>query len=536
MAAPETHDALDNLVNQFADPMSFFRELIQNSLDAGTPEIEVDFEYEPGQPGQTGVMIVHVNDFGEGMDRDIIDTKLTRLFSSSKDGDLTKIGRFGIGFVSVFAIQPDAVCLDTSRGGETWRVLFKRDRTFVRIARDEPVDGTKIRILKTMTPEEYEAFIARAREVVTYWCKHTRTEILFQGETVNQPFELDVPCKVHYEEEGTRVVVGYHPEEAGWFGFYNKGLTLHEGSGEFWPHVAFKVDSRYLEHTLTRDNVLRDDNFAKAREIVARLVGSELPAALLADLEARRDQRPDRDQAFLFRALARVARNGADPLWRHGERAIFRSVGGAPVTLEALRRAHKKKRLFVETAPSALVTRVEEEEGVVIDADRRAPAHEALAALIGAEPRRANALFCRPAAAAAEEEAAFAPLSRSLTRLLEAWGAKLTGVALAHFDTPGSAITDLVAITQRELGEATPLEDARQLGSSFFSRSRALVVNADHPTVRQLLALSAREPELAAYQLCKLFFLGEKLTTALDGELAAASVSLRRRRRAAGGR
>ena len=41
--------------------------------------------------------------------REIIETKLTRLFSSQKDGDRTKIGKFGIGFVSVFAIGPDVV-------------------------------------------------------------------------------------------------------------------------------------------------------------------------------------------------------------------------------------------------------------------------------------------------------------------------------------------------------------------------------------------------------------------------------------------
>ena len=127
MSAPaglRVDDALDELVNQFADPMSFFRELIQNALDAGSQEVEVTVDYEAGKTDEDGVIVVHVDDFGEGMDRAIIDTKLTRLFSSAKDGDMTKIGKFGIGFVSVFAIEPDAVCVDTSRGGEHWRVLL----------------------------------------------------------------------------------------------------------------------------------------------------------------------------------------------------------------------------------------------------------------------------------------------------------------------------------------------------------------------------------------------------------------------------
>ena len=42
------------------------------------------------------------------MDEQIIDNELTRLFSSSKEDDLTKIGKFGIGFTSIFAIQPES--------------------------------------------------------------------------------------------------------------------------------------------------------------------------------------------------------------------------------------------------------------------------------------------------------------------------------------------------------------------------------------------------------------------------------------------
>ena len=38
-----------------------------------------------------GIMSVRVDDFGEGMDAEIIDTRLTRLFSSSKDGELAAI-------------------------------------------------------------------------------------------------------------------------------------------------------------------------------------------------------------------------------------------------------------------------------------------------------------------------------------------------------------------------------------------------------------------------------------------------------------
>ena len=101
-------DALDNLVHQFARPLDFLRELVQNSIDAGTPRIEVRVRYTPAEPGddKPGVVAIHVDDWGEGMDEAIIDSQLTRMFSSTKEDDLTKIGKFGIGFTSIFAIQP----------------------------------------------------------------------------------------------------------------------------------------------------------------------------------------------------------------------------------------------------------------------------------------------------------------------------------------------------------------------------------------------------------------------------------------------
>ena len=37
---------IDDVVNQFADPLAFFRELVQNAIDAGSGEIAVRVDYE----------------------------------------------------------------------------------------------------------------------------------------------------------------------------------------------------------------------------------------------------------------------------------------------------------------------------------------------------------------------------------------------------------------------------------------------------------------------------------------------------------
>ena len=105
-------DALEKLVKQFADPFDCLRELVQNAMDAGTPRVEVWLQYQPTADGRE-VVEIHIDDFGGGMDETIIDGRLTKMFASTKEDDLTKIGKFGIGFTSVFALEPDAVLLHT---------------------------------------------------------------------------------------------------------------------------------------------------------------------------------------------------------------------------------------------------------------------------------------------------------------------------------------------------------------------------------------------------------------------------------------
>ena len=89
-------DALDNLVNQFTNPLVFLRELVQNSIDAGTSRIDISIRFtpEPTKP-EHGIAEIRVTDHGEGMDEGIIDGQLTKMFASNKEGDLTKIGKFG---------------------------------------------------------------------------------------------------------------------------------------------------------------------------------------------------------------------------------------------------------------------------------------------------------------------------------------------------------------------------------------------------------------------------------------------------------
>ncbi len=300
--------ALANLVNQFARPLDFLRELAQNSIDAGSPRIDVAVAFEPpgarSEGDAEGVLRISVDDFGEGMDEDIIDNQLTRLFSSSKEDDLTKIGKFGIGFTSIFAIRPEAVLLRTGRHGEYWELLFHADRSFDKVRIEEPVQGTQITLFKRMPRSRVSGFVQEVRFVLDYWCEHSDTPITFDDRTaeraveptegpdpfaafaeagalpsaerINRPLSIESDLWHQHTEDGIEVVIGYARPPR--FGFYNGGLTLlntqntdvlghfHEQLG----HLSFKVKHDGLEHTLTRDNVLHDHNWERSMKAVLR--------------------------------------------------------------------------------------------------------------------------------------------------------------------------------------------------------------------------------------------------------------------------
>lgn len=295
-----------DLVNQFSDPLAFYRELIQNSIDAGANRVDVSLEFVPGPPGAKGMAVVAVEDDGCGMDEKTIDDFLLVLFRSTKEDDLTKIGKFGVGFLSVFALKPELVRVSTAKNLESWRLDFPDWRSYKKFRMPDPRDGTRVELRKRMDHAEYQDLARRSLETIRYWCRHADTRIFFRDAEaggpalpVTEPFSLAGGEALRYSEEGTEVLMGfaarerrqdangawYDADDNPFYGFYNRGLTLKEGHKVFVPGVELKVKSRYLEHTITRDNVMEDENYRKAMEIVKRLAAKELPAKLRAELE-----------------------------------------------------------------------------------------------------------------------------------------------------------------------------------------------------------------------------------------------------------
>ena len=288
-ATTSVQSLVKDLVDQFDQPLDFYRELIQNAIDAGSNRIDVRLEFRAD--GAAGTAVMQVEDDGEGMDEEVIQNYLLVLFKSSKEDDLTKIGKFGIGFVSVFAPEPELVRVHTAKNGASYRLDFPSYKRYELYRVPEMRDGTLVEVIKAMSREKYDKLVSDSIKTIRYWCKHAETRITFHdrsgskpAEEISEPFELPGGSCRKYEEEGTIAVLAYTGENPPFCGYYNKGLTLKEDRKPHFPGIEFKIKSRYLEHTLTRDNVLEDENYAKAMAIVAKIVNEQLPDQLQQEL------------------------------------------------------------------------------------------------------------------------------------------------------------------------------------------------------------------------------------------------------------
>jgi hypothetical protein len=369
-----TREAVDNLVTQFSSALDFYRELVQNSIDAGSAAIDIWLDFIPDESGgATGVIEIHVDDFGEGMNEAIIDEQLTTLFSSTKENDLTKIGKFGIGFVSVFAPKPRGVLVRTGRDGQHWEVFFDQDRSFFKSPLATPVEGTQITLFLTGDRARYTELVRDSRTTIDHWCRHSEAEIHFEdrasidgiSELINKPFAVDGECLTRFERDGTEIVLAYSSSPV--WGFYNKGLALAvvRGDNDLVPaslaHVGFRIKSRYLEHTLARETVMRDGNYDRAMAMVAEAATGPLRAALVAALVELVELGTQRrwsasERGRYFRLMGYLGREGSHALAPFMAAKLLLGLDGRAYSLDQLvEQAAADARVFVDHESSPLV-------------------------------------------------------------------------------------------------------------------------------------------------------------------------------------
>ena len=525
--AIEAGDTLENLVNQFTDPYACLRELIQNAMDAGSETVDIWFEFNPYESGNKGIAIIHLDDTGEGMTRRIIDTKLTQLFSSAKEDDMTKVGKFGIGFVSVFALEPNAVIVDTGRDGEYWRLIFKENRKFDRILLDNPVEGTQIQIVKETTEAEFEKMKVRSHQTIKYWCKHVEAEITVDGEVMNEEFRIGHRHEYVHKGQETELVVAPSDQAEPFFGFYNRGLTLREGDKEYHPGVSFKLSSRYLEHTLTRDNVITDRNYEKAMALLKDVIDGAFRKQLF--------ERASRSHDYeLFGHLA--PRLGKRPPSEFLNMPVLPTVNGERVSIKAVQRAAKKQKMILYAAePSDITKRITEDKGVPVlqwEGPEKQPGLERLLDRItgGLPVVRASEAWALPEILERFPEGKKRLLAEA-AKLTQRIGSKYRTILPADFSKHSGALADTLYVEQMNAGDlffVGELEKPRDWKNFLlgFVRAKHLVVNVTHPLLEPHFQLFQQRPMLAAYLFTKALTIDDGLDAETDSKLLEAAMEM----------
>jgi len=543
-----------DLVNQFSDTLAFYRELIQNSIDAGSNRIDVSLDYAPDPDGGRGLAVVRVEDDGGGMDENILDNYLLVLFKSTKENDLTKIGKFGVGFLSVFALKPELVRVYTAKNLESWRLDFPDFRSYSKYRMPDPRDGTLVEIHKRMSREEYAALCENSLATVRYWCRHADTRIFFRDCAggapelpVNEPFALPGGESLRYGEEGTELVMAfsapelvqtqngpaYEGEDKPFYGFYNRGLTLKEGRKVYVPGVEFKIKSRYLEHTITRDNVMEDENYAKAMDIIKRLASKELPKKLRPELEAvalrlskaaalkktaevkALEYEWERRKTFLkFLAAGFLA----DFRYDFEEWKILPAVTGVPVSIEDLKAAweklgpqgslrEKNPSYFAAAAPDAVTHAlcalglpVLLETETCRFSDFMNWAGESMARM------RVSELVVAEKAEAGKLEPKLAAFLKTLPLLGEVCGRSYACVYPGRFTYGDSAAVQQPFIFRKEPYGVGHRDEGYRLKSGRFCP----VINCAHPFINDLAVLHATRPGFASFLLLKSMLLQQE--------------------------
>lgn len=527
---------VDELIQQFADPLAFYRELVQNGIDAGATSLAVTLAFEPDAADPSrGTALVSVRDDGCGMGRETLEEELTVLFRSGKEGQKDKIGKFGVGFVSVLAVRPLLVVVRTSQGrGEQWTLHLHPDQSYELFqAQGGGASGTTVTLHVPLERAAYGAFVEGSERALIKWCRHVEVPLRFAASVlgegaplrearIDRPFGLDaLVVAERIEDDGkTRVVAGLPHDGQPYLAFFNRGLLLYETTSDVLGAVHVKILDSRLEHTLSRDNVRRDEHYEHAMRVARLVVDEVLPArardALSAVAEGRRaEPRPDAVLAALARAELPLSPDEVPVALLHP------CAGRRTISARALARAGG----FASMRASAVTEALAGAERPVVDlrvADDPVRYCEQLAALAGVPIELAEdaITLAEPVEASGSDRA-----------MLDVFARVLAGTLRAP-EAPRLVLLRGALAKQRVFvaGDGEPpailtLEQARRDPFRRFRRP-PLWLDAEAPVVRAARAAAAREPELAGALLARAVLVAYgSLDEASDDRWLAASLT-----------
>jgi hypothetical protein len=296
--------------------------------------------------------------------------------------------------------------------------------------------------------------------------------------------------------------------------------------------LSLRITSRYLEHTLTRDNVRQDEHYDKAMALLRQCVDERLRPALLAHLEAfaahysgtgsrEAPGMPSYADALLY---ARLPSMRLPAVARH--RPLLPSVEGGALSVRDLERADSPTGVMLCTAAASPLTARLARDGVPVLLDRPGTVVFARACGVEVTPAHARLFTAEPVEVEGDGVAA---MLRRAQALLDGVKLRVSRVVLGDFEYGLSCVSGRLHVRQREAFGVTRLGDDDT--PTLFGGARDVVVSARHPVAVECIALAASDPALAATILAQAIAVGEKVAHDRHADLAAAGA----RARASGG-
>lgn len=540
-ASAPVKDAIDLMVRQFADELAFYRELVQNAIDAGATRVDVHLRWDAIDDTH-GTMRISVTDDGSGMTQDVVERALLVLFRSTKERDPTKIGKFGVGFFSVFALGPEVVTVETGTGvGEALALTLQPDFKW-ELAAAPPRKGTTVTLKVPYERDNVAGLAGRSIGALSRWCPHVAIPLWItiveldgtrRATRIDAPFDpKDGVTLVVEQSDGARYSLRAAEEPC--TRFFNRGILLHESASPVAPGVLACIDHPRLGHTISRDDVRRDATFesalARARQLAGRPLRERVVSAVTRAAEEVASGPRVGASALASRALlADVARAAtaygvpaAELTWPLVD-PLDTPTGRRSGTTRLGRSA--RKNVSFAPSPSPLTATMAAAGVPVVDVGdgRDQPSTRLLELLRECFPGAAHAAalqygVAHPHPGTEHEDA----LLGAIGPLLESVG--IPGVAFAELEGLGS---DQMFIALDALPTGPTLLTAQDVSRSPFALLGGRPILISHRTRPAIAALelASRDPRTAAFLLARLLLLStDALKAKQDASLLRAAL------------
>ena len=495
--APRDEGLVGDVIAQFADPKAFFRELVQNAIDAGSPAIDVKLEYDEA----TQRMRASVKDRGCGMTREVIENQLLVLFRSTKEKDKTKIGKFGIGFMSVLSPNPEVVAVHSSRDGRKLTLHLYRDLSYELFDGGPSTQvGTTVELEIALPREEVAVFVRDSELSLVRWCRHAsvpielaiRTPIETATRRIDRPLGIAdalVEVRATADDGQLTVVAALLRQGAPYVGFFNHGLMLFETMQPMLGAYSVKIQDARLGHTISRDDVRRDGHFDHAVEFAKRVIAEDLGRAIAKLLHDTAEAHDLKRHGELVRAVRSAERDIPASYWHF---PLVHPIGG-------------KRSISGDQCERFMWTALRESELTRVLAAAGTPV------LLGYPT---TGLSDRPARDVEDELTAITPIETTdeddalialLREIFDNVHREPEAIVLAKLS---GARADRIAIAGlHEVEHVVDREDAVRDPFALLRR-RVLVLSAEHPAVR---AARTGDPIMAASHLARAVLLQNNL-------------------------